>query len=310
MRGLDEARQLYEDFGRDMLHRRFPDFEDRIAVGLVGRGSECYGVDDALSTDHDFEPGFCLYLTDADDLLIGGELAQAYRELPIRRSARRSRLGEVNRGVKCIGFFYRRYLGGESAPRDLRHWLAIPSWALAEATNGEVFRDDLGAFSAIRETLLHGIPEDVRLKKLASQLLTMAQSGQYNYTRCLRHGEEGAAMLALAEFVKAGTESIYLLNRAHAPYYKWALRGMERLSLLGEMREALSFLLTAENDAEGQALKQAVVEDICANVIAALRAQHLSDSGADYLEEHAFAVQERIEDAELRRMHILVTSGQ
>ncbi len=71
MKGLDEARQLYEDFGRDMLHRRFPEFEGRIAVGLVGRGSECYGFDDALSMDHDFEPGFCLYLTDADDLLIG-----------------------------------------------------------------------------------------------------------------------------------------------------------------------------------------------------------------------------------------------
>ena len=304
MKGLDEARQLYEDFGRDMLHARFPDFEGRIAVGLVGRGSECYGFDDALSQDHDFEPGFCLYLTDADDLLIGGELARAYRELPIRRNARRSRLGEVNRGVRRIGFFYRRYLGSEGAPREARHWLAIPSWALAEATNGAVFRDDLGAFSAIRETLLHGMPEDVRLKKLASRLLTMAQSGQYNYARCLRHGEEGAAMLALAEFVRAGTEAVYLLNRAHAPYYKWALRGMEALPLLGDMREALSFLLTAENDPEGQSVKQAVVEDICANVAAALKAQGLSDSPADYLEEHAFAVQEKIADEELRGMHV------
>ena len=69
MKGLEEARRYYEDFGRDMLHARFPEFEERIAVGLVGRGSECFGFDDDISRDHDFEQGFCLWLTDADDLL-------------------------------------------------------------------------------------------------------------------------------------------------------------------------------------------------------------------------------------------------
>lgn len=29
--------------------------------------------------------------------------------------------------------------------------------------------------------------------------MEMAQAGQYNYARCLRHGQEGAAMLAAAE---------------------------------------------------------------------------------------------------------------
>ena len=305
MKGLEEARRFYKDFGAAMLHERFPDFEERIAVGLVGRGSECFGFDDEVSRDHDFEQGFCLWLTDADDILIGAELAQAYQALPRRGAAQRSRLGESNRGPRRIGFFYRPYLGSESAPRDWRQWLSLPSWALAEATNGEVFRDDLGLFSDIRETLLHGMPEDVRKKKLAARLIAMAQSGQYNYARCLRHGEEGAAMLALAEFVRESCGAIYLLNRAHMPYYKWALRGLETLPLLGEMREPLSFLLTAENDADGQRVKQGVVEDICARVIEELRAQGLSDGGWDFLEPHAFAVRERIENPEIRALHVM-----
>ena len=305
MKGLEEARRFYKDFGAAMLHERFPDFEERIAVGLVGRGSECFGFDDEVSRDHDFEQGFCLWLTDADDILIGAELAQAYQALPRRGAAQRSRLGESNRGPRRIGFFYRPYLGSESAPRDWRQWLSLPSWALAEATNGEVFRDDLGLFSDIRETLLHGMPEDVRKKKLAARLIAMAQSGQYNYARCLRHGEEGAAMLALAEFVRESCGAIYLLNRAHMPYYKWALRGLETLPLLGEMREPLSFLLTAENDADGQRVKQGVVEDICARVIGELRAQGLSDGGWDFLEPHAFAVRERIENPEIRALHVM-----
>ncbi len=305
MKGLEEARRFYKDFGAAMLHERFPDFEERIAVGLVGRGSECFGFDDEVSRDHDFEQGFCLWLTDADDILIGAELAQAYQALPRRGAAQRSRQGEANRGPRRIGFFYRPYLGSESAPRDWRQWLSLPSWALAEATNGEVFRDDLGLFSDIRETLLHGMPEDVRKKKLAARLIAMAQSGQYNYARCLRHGEEGAAMLALAEFVRESCGAIYLLNRAHMPYYKWALRGLETLPLLGEMREPLSFLLTAENDADGQRVKQGVVEDICARVIEELRAQGLSDGGWDFLEPHAFAVQERIGNPEIRALHVM-----
>lgn len=305
MKGLEEARRFYKDFGAAMLHERFPDFEERIAVGLVGRGSECFGFDDEVSRDHDFEQGFCLWLTDADDILIGAELAQAYQALPRRGAAQRSRQGEANRGPRRIGFFYRPYLGSESAPRDWRQWLSLPSWALAEATNGEVFRDDLGLFSDIRETLLHGMPEDVRKKKLAARLIAMAQSGQYNYARCLRHGEEGAAMLALAEFVRESCGAIYLLDRAHMPYYKWALRGLEPLPLLGEMREPLSFLLTAENDADGQRVKQGVVEDICARVIEELRAQGLSDGGWDFLEPHAFAVQERIGNPEIRALHVM-----
>lgn len=305
MRGLEEARRFYEDFGRDLLHERFPDFEDRIAVGLVGRGSECFGFDDEVSHDHDMEQGFCLWLTDADDILIGEELAKAYRALPKRGAAQRSALGESNRGVRRIGFFYRRYLGSDSAPRDWRQWLGLPAWALAEATNGEVFRDDLGEFTSIRETLLHGMPEDVRKKKLAARLIAMAQSGQYNYARCLRHGEEGAAMLALAEFVREAIDAIYLLNRAHAPYYKWALRGMAKLPLLADMREPLEFLLTAENDADGRRVKQAVVEDICASVIRVLREQGLTDASSDFLEPHAFAVQERIENTEIRALHVM-----
>lgn len=305
MKALEEARKFYEDFGCDMIAREFPDFEDRIAVGLVGRGSECFGFDDRFSRDHDFEQGFCLWLTDADDILIGEALAKAYRELPIRAAAARSRLGETNRGVRRIGFFYRRCLGCDRPPKDAREWLRLPSWALAEATNGAVWRDGLGAFTAIRETLLHGMPEDVRRKKLAARLIGMAQSGQYNYERCLRHGEEGAAMLALAEFVRESCGTIYLLNRAHMPYYKWALRGLERLPLLSDMREPLEFLLTAENDAEGRQTKRAVVEDICASLVPVLREQGLTDGDWDYLEPHAFAVQERIEDAEIRGMHVM-----
>ena len=72
---------------------------------------------------------------------------------------------------------------------------------------------------------------------------------------------------------------------------------MEDLPGLGHLRTALEFLLTGEND---PALRQGVVEDICATVAGELRAQGLSDGNWDYLEPHAFAVQGRITNPQIR----------
>lgn len=302
MRGLEEARALYEEYGRPLLHEQFPELEGRVAVGLAGHGSECYGFDDEISRDHDFARGFCLWLTDEDDLLYGVALNRAYRSLPLGQSGKRSALAEDNCGVRRTAFFYRRYTGSPGAPESWRQWLSLPAHALAEATNGEVFRDDLGEFTAVREQILHGMPEDVRKKKLAARLIEMAQTGQYNYDRCLRHGEAGAAALELSDFVRAACGAFYLLEKRHMPYTKWMLRGMDSLPKLGHLRPALEFLLTGEND---PALRRGVIEDLCAAAAAELRSQGLSDGSWDYLEPHAFAVQARIENPEIRALHVM-----
>ena len=71
MRGIEEAKKLYEEKGKGMIHSLFPEYEGQIAVGLAGHGSECFSFDDDISRDHDFESGFCLWVTDEDDVLIG-----------------------------------------------------------------------------------------------------------------------------------------------------------------------------------------------------------------------------------------------
>ena len=305
MRGLDEARQLYLQRGAQLIHERFPEYEGRIAVGLCGHGSECFGYDDELSRDHDFTPGFCLWLTAEDDRRIGVALSRAYRELHIERAQKRSELAERSRGVNRIDLFFRRYTGSDGAPESWEQWLYLPSYALAEASNGQVWRDELGEFSRQRELIRTGMPEDVRLKKLAARAALMAQAGQYNFTRCIKHGQQGAAMLALTEFVKAASDMIYLLNRAHMPYYKWAFRGMEELGALSDMRPALEFLLLGENDEEGLNVKAGVVEDICAAVIKELQKQRLSHGNWDYMEPHAFEITEHIQNPQIRALHVM-----
>ena len=305
MQGIDEARAFYLQEGQRMIREQFPAYEGRIAVGLAGHGSECFGFDDDISRDHDFEKGFCLWLTDEDDLKIGVELSRAYRALCAEKSSPKSSLAERKLGVHRVSDFYRRYTGTSGAPESWQQWLSLPSYALAEAVNGQVWRDDLGQFSSIRKQIMFGMPEDVRKKKLARYAVEMAQTGQYNYSRCLKHGEEGAAMLYCCDFVKAACEMIFLLNRVHMPYYKWCLRSMEKMEKLSAMKEALTFLLTAENDPKGQKIKAQVIEDICAAVIGELKAQNLSCGNWDYLAPHGFEIMERIENPQIRNLHIM-----
>ena len=221
MKGIELARAYYEACGKPMLDRGFADVRGRIAAGLCGHGSECFGFDDEISRDHDFEPGFCLWITEEDDRAFGFRLFRAYGKLPREfmgvTMRQKSLLGSEYKGVHTIRQFYSFYVG-DRLPETPGEWLQIPDFYLAEATNGQVFEDPLGEFTRIRQALLNR-PQDVRLKKLGSCVFHMAQLGQYNYARCMNHGEPAAAAVALSDFCKNAAQAVFLLNNAYAPYY-------------------------------------------------------------------------------------------
>lgn len=310
MNAIKESKQFYIDHGAKMIAEEFKEYADRIAVGLVGHGSECFGFDDDVSRDHDFGAGFCLWLTRKDEEKIGFRLTRAYdaliKEYGNSAFCHKSIGGSNSQGVQIIEDFYRQYTGRDGEPKSWQDWLYTESFFFAEATNGEVFADGLGEFSRIRNVILNGMPEDVRLKKISARALSMAQTGQYNYSRCLAHGEGGAAVLALSEFVKNACEMIFLLNRRHCPYYKWVFKAMRGLDKLSDMSAPLEYLLTADNDKQGQTVKKEIVEDICLAVANELKAQDLAECQENYLEPYAYAVRKKIKNSEIRDLHILI----
>lgn len=312
MKGLDLSRRYFEEYGLPLLRKKYPHYLNSMAAGLVGDGSECFGYDDEISHDHDFGPKFCIWLNDRDYEAIAEELDRNYRNLSeeflgFHTADCNSYDGYHRHGVKKISDFYLNYTGCPSGPQTWQDWLCVPDSLLATCTNGEVFLDNSGEFTAIRNHILNGMPEDIYKKKLASAAFTMAQSGQYNYDRCMRHNEPGAAHLAVAEFVNNAIRMIYLLNKRHCPYYKWMFRGLQSAPILNELYNPLLSLIANRYQAEADCF--AVIEHVSSSIIKELRRQGFSRLDSDYLADYAFDIQDSISNPEIRALPVTVTQG-
>lgn len=310
MKGLELSKAYYEAHGLPMLEQEYPELMKYIAVGLVGSGSERYGFDDDISQDHDFEPGFCIFLPAEDivDRRSAFLLERAYSKLPkeFMGFSRQplSPVGGNRNGVFRTADFYLAATGAADGRLSTDQWLHIPDYALAEAVNGELFFDGYGEFSEIRG-ILSRMPEDIKRKRLAGNILLMAQSGQYNFSRCLGHGEPEAAQLACFEFVTAAMKVFFLLSGRYMPYYKWSFRAFRELSGRSDIAEALSFLLSGDNHDAGTAeKKRAIIESVSADLIAELLGKGLTRAQGRDLERHAYSVNDGISDGEIRNMNI------
>ena len=329
---LQKCRVYYERYGKPLL-KQFPEVRGHFAAGLVGEGSECFGYDDGISADHDYFPRFFIWLDDEAYEKYAAPLQEAYRKLPAKWSCcdgaagRRDGCGEeaadtvmtpegaLRCGVCRTKDFYFRLLGRETPPENLYDWLSMQETRLATATNGEVFEDCGGGFTALRSAYLAYFPEDVRKKKLAARLRKMAQMGQYQYARCMQRGEYVAAQMALAEFIENAGSACFLLAGRYTPYFKWMHRAMRELPVLSGVADKLEklTLLSSQHDKwDTENPKQcrfqlnmadekvALIEEIAGMIAEELRRQGLADGWDTYLESYAAEVELRIEDSVLR----------
>ncbi len=286
--GLALCRGYYETYGAPMILAQFPDYADKIAVGLAGEGSDCFGFDDALSADHDYGPGFCMWVDEETFKAIGEKLQAAYEALPqeflgVRRTE--TAMGKGRRGVKTISAFYKGYYIEESAaaeqvPKTHRavgtaghvvkdqeasmaaaeearteintarlgdgFWETMEDAALSALVNGQVWRDDAGIFSALREKLQAGYPPALQYQKLAQSMSRFSQAGQYNLMRMAKRGDAFTANLLLQ---RALSEAMYLqhfIENRFPPHEKWLKKSLE----MGEEKSRAASRDTSPNKSQ------------------------------------------------------------
>lgn len=304
MKGLDYCRLYYEQVIRPALYESFPELAPRIAAGLSGDGSECFGFDDEISRDHDFFAMCCLWLDEDDFRTYGAELNKTLLSLP--KSFMDLHVPEnavwrpERRGAMSIQRYCYQYMGVGGVPESLDQWRRIPEHNLAAFSNGEIFEDPMGKYTSIREKILAHYPEDLRRGLISGRCVKMAQSGQYNYVRCLQRGEKVACSAAMAEFISEAIWMVYLLNKRYRPFYKWMHRGLPDLPILGNQTYVYTAHLV-EPDVD-ERTKVRLIEEICTLVRAELAEQGLSYSESDFLVDHGEHVRLSLSEPALREI--------
>lgn len=317
--GMQLAQSYWQTYGKPLLDQpKFARYKNRIAAGLVGHGSECYGFDDEISRDHDFGPGFCLWLTDEDYAEIGADLQNAYDALPRKYAGFDSR-NETPRAKSCesskrvgvfrISEFFENLTGFPTAPaaNEPHLWLSLSESTLAAATNGKIFADPLGEFSKARQSFKL-MPDDVRISLISRRLGMISQAGQYNFPRMIARKDSSAAWLSINEFVRATASLVFLLNNpvtaGYLPYYKWQFAALRKLSNRMASRlpevcsklEAVMRLSSAacfggngfgeggKGDSIAQKQVTQIIDSICEDIVRELQYEGLSDCGETFLE--------------------------
>lgn len=301
MKGLELAKAYFETYGLPMLENDFADIFEKIAIGLIGPGSECFGFDDQFSLDHDFEPGFCIFLP-TEDIISRQEafqLERAFAKLPKEfMGFKRQKLnpaGGKRHGVFRTNEFFETYVTDFSSQGLIR----VPDYILAEACNGQIFIDNYGELTDYRNQILMPHP-DVYKKKLAASLMMMDQDGNYNYERCMDHQLPMAAVMCLKDFCSNAIRAIYLLNQKYCPYFKWMFKGAEDFQQYKELKASFEAILLRNEDVKKHI--DCIIEVIEQGVSETF---NTPKNGSRDLQKIAFVLNDTIENPEIRNFDIL-----
>lgn len=250
MKGLELCRRYFEAHGREMLQTEFSEYLDKITVGLVGEGSDCFGFDDEMSKDHDFGPRFCLWISRETYDEIGGELQKAYDALPDTfegYTRNMTATGCFRQGVMVLEDFVEHLIYTKKLPVTDNDWLLLPENGLAALNNGEIWLEGDGILTEIRKKL-NKYPASVRRKKIVQSYHLVRQMGLYNYFRMKERGENIAAEISLAGYMENVMKVVYYLNNVYPPLYKWLHYGMKNFSKLAEIMDILDALYDHKED--------------------------------------------------------------
>ncbi len=315
------AREYYDTYGPDILsaaENLCPGLSCRLSAGLAGEGSQCFEFDDEISQDHDFAPGFCVWMNDTDFTAYGSALQAVYDSLPSEFDGftRQNLIAADRLGIMNVSEFYGRFTG---IPETEEDWLLIPETNLAAAVNGEIWHSACAEFEEIRRKLQSFYPEPVLRKKLAARAAVMSQAGQYNLLRMLQRDDRVAAQLSAARFTEAAISMVHLLNRKYTPFYKWAYRSLTQLAensplaaLTARELAKLPEVCVLPDGGEAEKAKEnafEITETICRAVAEELNRQGFSQTESSFLQDHLTDIMEGIRNPQIRSMHPMADSA-
>lgn len=290
--GLELCERYFKAFGEPVLRHSFGELLEHIGCGLAGEGSESLGFDDKISPDHDFGPGFCIWVDDTVSEADIDRLNKFYSLLPktymgVKRLETRQGAGRV--GVIKIADYLKKVTGFDHIPRGIQEWQYTVDENLIMGVNGKIFMDEGGLMGDLRKRLRTEQPMYVFFRKLGVELELMAKHGQYGYPRAISRGDLVAASMSKNDFIRATMRACHILKQQYAPYAKWLHRSMKELKGFEEVTELIEKLCLEMVAEDGKAIE--MIENICDLVRIKLYGKGLSQNPETYLAVQAAEIE-------------------
>lgn len=299
MKGIHLSKKFFGEECLRSLSSKASCLVDKINVGLVGEGSECFFLDDEISKDHDFDKGFCIFIEEKYFNQYSDLLKKIYDDF---FKNEKNYIKNNRKGIICTEDFYEKYTNKRYIPISDIDFLNIRESYLAVATNGEIFFGKENLFTKIRKYYKEFYPEDVVYKKLAAYLFQMAQSGQYNLFRSIKRKDKMAVFFAKNEFINGTFGALYLLSKNYMPYYKLRRRYLESKNYYPkELFLDLDSIIIENNEERLYYL----IEKICNYILNILRIREIVVTNERFLVKAAEDVSKNIKNPIIASLPIM-----
>lgn len=235
---IDISRQFFNELVKPILETHFPEETAQTAFGVFGYGSEALGMDDAYSRDHHWGLRIDALMPEAlFQHSHQGMMAAVSQQLPESyrgHSLREGHLAGAGLSPDSLEAFLQRTIGCSSPPKTYVDWLAIPEEDIIHIINGEVWHDEAGMFTAVRQTFAQYYPEPVRLRRIAHWSRYYSGMGTYALMRAILRHNNYYATITFSKAIRWGVQLAFLLEKVYCPYDKWTIAYLDRLPRLGQ----------------------------------------------------------------------------
>jgi Domain of unknown function (DUF4037) len=244
---MPSALQISHDFIAELLlpqlKRALPDAYDRLAVGIIGTGSDVLGLDDDISRDHHWGPRANVLYLGQDSEKVAARVRECFVSLPRRYREIELAVNVKNQTGVCAGTiedFFIEFLGTAELPCCDSDWLKYCEVDLLHVTGGAMVYDGLGEMTRRRELLAY-YPENLWKKRLADWCMyACGRDAPYNVHRVSKRGDLISSTIYFGLCAKRLMELCFMLNRRYAPYTKWLNRAFRQLpNYANEMADLL-----------------------------------------------------------------------
>ena len=245
--GIALARDYYREVVAPILNRCIPGLDH--AAARIGSGSDVLGLDDDMSTDHDWGLRLQLFPDHASvaqmSAVLDRHLPETFRGHPVRFAFTDRTTLRVGIDVGTVAEFGRSHLGFDvTRSPTIADWLSVSGQAALEVTAGAIFRDPHGRLSQLRSALAW-YPDDLWLyliacdwQRLDQELPLMGRAGH--------RGDRLGSGLIAARLVDTAVHLAFLLSRRWSPYAKWRGTVFAQLPIAGILADPLDAVLRTE----------------------------------------------------------------